>query len=196
MDRKQKRLRLTIIISSIILWLTANLYYFWIKVAGGVFLITGSIEIVCFLTVITATIVLVYKTIRHSEWKMVKNYLTIGVAVFVLTALNIRQLRVNENTFQSPVKMRACYEGTMNTSHLYFRKNGSFEDFNIDWFALVHYSSGTWVQHADTLLLHFDGEKPRPLGEKIIIKDGYLHKLEADTLQPTYYYMGYCKGLN
>lgn len=73
MDRKQKRLRLTIIISATILWLTANMYYFWIKVAGGIFLVTGLIEIVCFLIVIAATIVLVYKTIRHSEWKMVKD---------------------------------------------------------------------------------------------------------------------------
>ena len=110
--------------------------------------------------------------------------------------MNIRQLRANENTFQSPVKMRACYEGTMNSSHLYFRESGSFEDFNIGWFAFVHYSKGTWIQHGDTLLLHFEGEKPKPLGEKIIIKDDYLYKLEADTLQPTYYYMGNCKGLN
>jgi hypothetical protein len=92
--------------------------------------------------------------------------------------------------------MRACYEGTMNTSHLYFRENGSFEDFNIGWFAFVHYSNGTWKQDGDTLFLNFKGEKSRLLGEKIIIKDDILYKIQRDTLIPTHYFFGYCKGLN
>jgi hypothetical protein len=196
MNNKQKRIRLTIIISTVILWLTVNMYYFWVKVAGGVFLVTGLIELTCFLTLLIATAILSIRIIKHSDWRNLKNFLTIGLIILVLTVLNIRQLRANENTFQSPVKMRACYEGTMNTSHLYFRENGTFEDFNIGWFAFVHYTKGTWEQQRDTLLLDFKGESPGLIDKKMIIKDDYLFKIQADTLTPTYYYMGYCKGLN
>jgi len=142
MNRKQKRLRLTIIISAVILWLTANLYYFWVKVAGAVFLVTGLIEIACFITVIVATIILAVRVIRLKDWRNLNNYMTLGLTILVLTVLNFGILRANENTFQSPVKMRACYEGTMNTSRLYFRENGTFEDFNIGWFAF--FSLSTW----------------------------------------------------
>jgi hypothetical protein len=196
MDRKQKLIRLKITISAILLWLTANLYYFWIKVAGGILILTGLIELACFLTVVIGTTILTVRIIRRSDWRNFKNYITIGVTVLVIIALNIRQLEPNEDTFQSPVKMRACYEGTMNTSHLYFRENGSFEDFNIGWFAFVHYSNGTWKQDGDTLFLNFKGEKSRLLGEKIIIKDDILYKIQRDTLIPTHYFFGYCKGLN
>jgi hypothetical protein len=196
MDRKQKLFRLRIWISAILLWLTANLYYFWIRIAGGILILTGLVELACFLTVVIGTTILTVRILRRSDWRNLKNYLTIGVAVLVIIALNIRQLEPNEDTFQSPVKMRACYEGTMNTSHLYFRENGTFEDFNIGWFAFVHYSNGTWKQDGDTLLLKFKGEKNRLLDEKIIIKDYNLYKLQSDTLAPTHYYLGYCKGLN
>jgi hypothetical protein len=196
MDRKQTRIRLTITISVIILWLTANLYYFWVKVAGVIFLITGLVELVCFLTALIASIILTIKIIKKTDWRNLKNILTIGFAVLVLTTMNIKQLQANEDTFQSPVKMRACYEGTMNASHLYFRENGTFEDFNIGWFALVHYISGTWRQEGDTLYLDFKGEKNRLLDKKIVIKDNKLYKVQSDTLVPSHYYLGNCKGLN
>jgi len=183
-------------ISLIILWLTANLYYFWVKVAGMIFLITGLVELACFLTALIASIMLTVRIIKKPEWRKLKNILTIGFAVLVVTTMNFKQLQANEDTFQSPVKIRACYEGTMNTSHLYFRENGTFEDYNIGWFAFVHYISGTWRQDGDTLYLDFDGEKNKLLDEKIVIKDKNLYKVQSDTLVPTHYYLGNCKGLN
>jgi len=170
--------------------------YFWVRVAGGIFLATGLLELVCFFTIVIGTIILIIRIIRLRDWKNVKNYLTIALILFVLTALNMRQLQANENTLQSTVIIRACYEGTMNTSHLYFRKNGTFEDINIGWFAFVHYRKGTWRQCKDTLFLEFAGEKPRLLDNKMIIKGDNLYKKQGDTLVPTYYYLGYCKGRN
>jgi len=196
MKRKQKRLRLIVIIPAAILLLTVNLHYFWVKFAGAVFLVTGLIDIVCFLMVSIAIVILTLKVIRRPDWRNLKNYLTIGLTLPVLATLNIKVLRVNENTFQSPVKIRACYEGIMNTSHLYFRENGSIEDFNIGWFAFVHYHKGTWVEQGDTLRINFEGENPNLLDEKLIIEDNNMYKIQADTLAPTYYYIGYCKGLN
>lgn len=196
MDKKSRILRRAIIISTIILWLTINLYYFWVKVAGGIFLATGIIVIICILIVVVATIIMVIKIISKPNYRNLKNYLTIGFPVLVFIVLNIKQLRAGENTFQSPVVIRACYEGTMNTSRLYFRKNGTFEDFNIGLFAFIHYCGGTWEQNGDTLILDFHGEKPKLLEEKIVIKNKSLYTIQADTLAPIFYYIGYCKGLN
>jgi len=196
MDRKQVRIRLTIIISVIIIWLAANLYYFWVKVAGAIFLITGLVELACFLTALIASIILTVRIIKKSEWRNLKNILTIGFAVLVLTTMNIKQLKANEDTFQSPVKIRACYEGTMNTSHLYFRKNGTFEVFNIGWFAIVNYIPGTWTQEGDTLYLDFKGGENKLLDKKMVIKDNKLYKVDSDTLVPSQYYLGNCRGLN
>jgi hypothetical protein len=102
-------------------------------------------------------------------------------------------MQVNENTFRSPVKIRACYQGTMNTSRLYLRENGNFEDFNIGFFAYVHYYSGTWKQSGDTLMLSFKNKEPHYLGEKLIIKNELLYKIQGDTLSATYYYLGECR---
>ncbi len=97
---------------------------------------------------------------------------------------------MNENTFQSPVKIKARYEGTMNTSRLFLRENGTFEDFNIGWFAYVHYYEGTWKQNKDTFYLQFKyNQKPNLLDNVLIIKGDNIYKIQADTIVPTYYYI-------
>lgn len=133
---------------------------------------------------------------RWSEWRNVKNYLTFGSILLLFVALNRQELRADENTLQSPVKMRACYEGAINTSRLYFREDGTIEEFNVGFWASVHYYHGTWTQKGDTLQINFEGEKNRPLDRKIIIKEGNLYQIQANRLVPTRYYLGHCKGLN
>jgi hypothetical protein len=192
MINKQRRIRILAVTSALILWLVENLYYFWVKIGGGIFLLTGTIELVCILTMVIAALILIWKIIKYIEWKHSSNF----VILALLILLNLPGLEFNENTFQSKVKLRACYEGTMNTSRLFFRENGTFEDFNIGWFAFVHYTSGTWQQSGDTLYLNFSGEKPNLLEEKILIKENNLYKIVNDSLAPTFYYLGYCKGLN
>lgn len=196
MDTKAKKLRVSVAVSSIILWLAANLYYFWVKIVGAVFLLTGIIELVLFLIISIGSLSLFVGIIRFPSFRILENYLTICLSIFVIGSLYFGVFRFNENTFQSPVKIRACYEGTMNTSHLYFREDGTFEDFNIGFFAHVYYIKGTWTQAGDTLELDFEGEKPRLMGERLLIKENYLYSIEEDTLAPTFYYLGHCRGLN
>jgi hypothetical protein len=193
---KQKKFRLIIIFTAFTLLLFVNLYFFFVKIAGFIFLLTGIIELACFLTLLIATLILTYKIIKLSAFRNTSNYLTIGLALLVLIALKVPSLRANENTFQSPVKIKACYEGTMNTSYLYLRENGNFENFNIGWFAYVNYSQGTWKQKTDTIFFDYEGTKIKLLGEKVLIKDENLYRIEADSLYSTFYYLGECKGLN
>jgi hypothetical protein len=134
--------------------------------------------------------------IRDSAWRKVSNFLTVLAIPIAVIISGFDTLTADENTFQSDVKIRACYEGTMNTSRLYFRENGEFEDFNIGFFAHVNYVSGTWKMDADTILLTIKSGQHNLLKDKMIIKDNFLYTVEPDTIKPTFYYLGQCKGLN
>ena len=193
---KQRKIRIIIIVSIIVLYLIANLYYFLVKSNGLLLPLSGLLQLISGLTALIALIILVIHMVRKPEYRNALNYLTIIAVIIVITALRIPALRANENTFQSPVKIRACYEGTMNTSRLFLRENGTFEDFNIGFFGVVYHIKGKWTQTGDTISLQFDGNKSRLLDNKIIIKEGSLYKINADTLFPTHYYLGHCKGLN
>ena len=151
MNRKQQGLRLVIIVPLFIFWLGVNSYYFLVRKAGSLLSIATTVEVICLLIMIVASFILTIKIFKVRNWRNKKNYFTLGSVCLALISLYVPQLHANENTFQSPIKIRACYEGTMNTSHLYFRENGVFEDFNIGWFAFVSYRHGTWKQDGDTL---------------------------------------------
>jgi hypothetical protein len=195
MDR-QLKLRILIIVSLAILILLSNLYYFLVKIGGSVFLIEGIIQLGLSIGVITWTIILLWKMIKNPEWRGSSNYLTILLIPSLIILSGFDSLTANENTFQSNVKIRACYEGTMNTSRLYLRENGEFEDFNIGFFAHVNYVSGLWRMESDTIVLTFKSGSNMILPDKIIIKDNMLFKAEPDSLFILPYYLGHCKGLN
>jgi hypothetical protein len=196
MKNKPKRIRIRLIVSALILWISLNLYYFWIKIGGGIFLIIGIFEIVSFILTIISIISLIIRLIKNISWRYRANYLTLGFGIVVIASLGFHQLRLGEDSFQSDVKLRACYEGTMNTSHLLFRENGTFEDYNIGWFAFVHYMNGTWRQNSDTIFLDSDNELPFSLSDTILVTDDLILNVKNDTIEPSYYYWGYCKGLN
>jgi hypothetical protein len=183
------KLRLTIIFSASLIWLISNLDYFLIKMSVGVSLFIGYIGIFCLLTLITTILILIYKIIKLTEWRNFKNYLTILITGLIITSLNIRLLRADENTLQSPVKLKACREEGNNYSILYLRENGTFENFICGSL----YYHGTWIQYKDSILLKFVGDKPWWFEGKIIIKDNILFCLHGDTLVDTHYYLGDCK---
>jgi hypothetical protein len=193
---KQLRLRLQILLGLALMFLLSNIYFFLIKIGGLVFLIEGLIQLTLFLGLTIWTVTLVWRIVRNSEWRRLANYLTITAIPFVIIASGFDFLTANENTLQSDVRIRACYEGTMNTSRLYLRENGEFEDFNIGFFAYVNYVCGTWRMNGDTIHLTITSGHHNLLKQRMIIKDNFLYAIEQDTLKPTFYYLGQCKGLN
>lgn len=102
----------------------------------------------------------------------------------------------NENTLQSKVILRACYEGTLNTSRLFFRENGTFEDFNLGFLGHVNYSSGQYEMKNDTLYLTITTGESNLLGSTLLLHKNSLLVVEADSLRDSRYYLGHCKGLN
>lgn len=193
---KQLRLRLQILIGLLALLLLSNLYFFLVKIGGFIFLLEGLIQLTLFVSVTIWTGQLIWRIVRKSDWRGIPNFLTVLAIPTAVILSGVDSIKADENTFQSEVKIRACYEGTMNTSRLYFRENGEFEDFNIGFFAVVNYVSGTWKKDGDTISITITSGQHNVLRDKMLIKDNFLYAIEQDTIKPTFYYLGHCKGLN
>lgn len=192
----QLRLRLQILIGIIALFLLSNLYFFLVKLGGFILLIESVIQLTIFICVIFWVIKFIWRIMRIREWRNLANVFTVLAIPTVVILSGWESLTADENTFQSDVKVRACYEGTVNTSRLFLRENGDFEDFNIGFFGIVKYVSGRWKMDGDTIHLTFRSGRNSQLRQRMIIKDSVLFAIEADTIQPTSYYLGHCKGLN
>jgi hypothetical protein len=193
---KQVRLRLQILLGVLILLVLSNLYFFLVKMGGFVFIIESLVQLTILIFLIGWTGTLIWRIIRNPEWRKLSNFLTILAIPFSIVISGFDNLTPDENTLQSKVKIRACYEGTMNTSRLYLRENGNFEDYNIGFFAHVYYVNGTWKMSGDTILLKMKSGQHNVLKDKIIVKDNFLYVIERDTIKPTLYYLGRCKGLS
>mgnify|MGYP001213545107 CR=1 FL=1 len=193
---KQLRLRLQILVGLIVLLLLSNLYFFLIRIGGFIFLLEGLIQLTIFVCVAIWAGKLIFRMIKDSDWRKTSNVLTVLAIPTAVIISGFDTLTVDENTFQSDVKIRACYEGTMNTSRLYLRENGEFEDFDIGFFAHVNYVKGTWRMDGDTILLTIKSGQHNLLNDKMIIKDNFLYAVEHETVKSASYYLGRCKGLN
>jgi hypothetical protein len=193
MDRK---LRLKILFGLFALVAISNLYFFLVKIGGFVFLVQGVIQLVLLIGLMIWTVKLIWGIVVNAELRKVSNFLTLLTIPIAFVTSRVDSLTADENTFQSDVKIRACYEGTMNTSRLYLRENGDFEDFNIGFFGYVNYVSGKWKMEGDTIRLTINSGQHNVLANKMVIKDDVLYAVLPDTTRRTFYYMGRCRGLN
>lgn len=108
----------------------------------------------------------------------------------------LNPLKINLDKIYGQVVFQACYEGTQNQATFKLRKNGKF---NIHWTEVFFYDEffiGNYTKKGDTIVLDFKAKTPRMLGDTLIIKDENLYQFKSDTLIPTHFYLGYCKGLN
>ena len=108
--------------------------------------------------------------------------------------------RLDSESLESEVEFRACYEGTQNQAYIKFRKDKTFE---LNWtgvFFANTWWTGKWSKNNDTIILKYDNEIVKKLGNKILIKDGYLHPIghsmdSAEFYRPMFY-LGFCKHEN
>src|SRR5690349_16552894 len=126
---KQLPIRITIFTSVVIILILGNSTFFLLKSGGWILFITGTFQLVLSLTVLILTITLIYKIIKDENWRRLSNYLAIAAtpASMILSG----SLSIDENTFQSKVVIKACYEGTMNTGRLLLREDNTYEDFEV-----------------------------------------------------------------
>lgn len=186
---KQLLIRIAILTAMVIILILGNSTFFLVKSGGSILFITGTIQLLLSLTVLILTIILIYKIAKDVSWRRLSNYLTI--AAIPVSMILSGSFSTDENTFQSKVVIKACYEGTMNTGRLLLREDNTYEDFEIGFFAHVRYSSGTWKKNGDTILLSFEkGKRHNFLSDTLLIKDEMLYQFQSDTVISTYFYMG------
>ncbi|PWV56390.1 hypothetical protein [Chitinophaga sp. S165] len=106
--------------------------------------------------------------------------------------------RLSSEVIESNVVIRACYEGTQNQATLKFRKDKSFELHWTGVFFSDMWYTGTWEQNGTVLYLKYETEKSSRLGDTLVIKDGYLHKISQLSMEKTrpMFYLGYCRHEN
>lgn len=182
--------------ASLAFWVSTNAFFFLVKLGGPILLVRSFVQMAS----IGLMIWLLIKMVK-SRWPATNkirrtNKLLALISVLLIASTFFNRFSASENTLQSKVVIRACYEGTMNTSRLFFRENGTFEDFNIGFLGHVSYLSGRYEKKSDTLLLTIKPGESDLLGPTLLLHKNRLLVVEADSLRDTRYYLGHCKGLN
>jgi hypothetical protein len=101
---------------------------------------------------------------------------------------------------ESKVIMRGCYAGTQNQAFLLFRQDSTFE---LNWTGVFFYNkwyTGRWKKNRDTIIMQYDKDTVKALGDKIVIRNGYFKPVgkHADTINfhTPMFYVGNCKNEN
>lgn len=126
----------------------------------------------------------------------VKSFFPIIVISAALVSSLFNPLGINLEKTYGETLFRACYEGTQNQATFKLKTENKLEVHWTGAFFYNQYFTGTYSQSGDTLYLNWETETPRLLSDTLVIHEENLFRLQADTLAPTYFYLGYCKGLN
>ena len=135
----------------------------------------------------------IFKKRSHLTFHLVTPSIVIGILLF--DGL-FNPLKLDLDKMYGRVDFQACYEGTQNQAVFKFREGGSFD---IHWTGVFFYDqffTGQYIKKGDTLLLDFDTKPPGKLSDTILVAQGTILSLKSDTLIPTNFYLGHCKGLN
>jgi hypothetical protein len=135
-----------------------------------------------------------------------RNHLSFPILLPALIALTtlaytlFSPWRLDSDKLESPVLIRACFEGTQNQAYIKMRKDKSFE---INWTGVFFYDEwflGTYSQKGDTIFLNYKTDRPYRFGDTILNNGSSLiplNKFKKDSSQYfVAFYLGYCKGLN
>jgi hypothetical protein len=135
------------------------------------------------------------KSVDINLYNLTRNFVTHFVMVMAFDRVfnECDSIRASVNKIEST--FNACYEGTQNTAVFNLRANGTFD---VIWTGVIFCNlyNGNYTKNNDTILLNFQTEIPRQLGDTLIVKEGNLHLLQSDTTFNTHFYLGDCLGLN
>lgn len=106
-------------------------------------------------------------------------------------------LKINvDELIRGKILFKACYEGTQNEAKFYLREE---KKFDVHWTGAFFYDeffTGVYEKKGDTILLKFNKKQLDEFGDTLIIKGEDLFTKQNDSIFPTYFYLGECKGLN
>ena len=195
-----------IIINSIICcaYLLLTIFYYHIDryTSKVICLLLTLLIPITFIAIIACFIKGMIVVYRNRKNLTARSFMPFAICVITLAYTLFSPYQLSSENFnnKSKIVLRACYEGTQNQSTLVFREDKTFELHATGVFFSSFWFSGIYEQSADTLFLHYLTEKPKHLGDTLLIKDDYLFTIHNQQIDASQYfrsfYLGYCKGLN
>lgn len=202
MDNNKARRRTRIVATTCIVYLLLTIFYHHIEKYSP-----DAVRILLTL-LIPITFLLMVVNLMKSLFTILRNRPNLSLPILLPGLISLATLaytlfspwRLDSDSFESPVVIRACFEGTQNQAFIKLRKDKSFE---INWTGVFFYNEwflGTYSQRGDTLFLSYKTDKPYRFGDTIINNGRTLipiNKFKIDSSQYFVpFYLGYCKGLN
>jgi hypothetical protein len=198
MDKKNRN-RIAITITAFCIYTLLTTFYYHIDkyITGILFFILTLLvptTLVIMIVYFFKNAILAFRGIQNLSFQL---FLPLIISTITLIYVFLCPNFDSEN-LESDVAFRACYEGTQNQATLKFREDKTFEYHGTGVFFASNWYYGVYEQKADTLYLHYTTEKPRSLGDTLVINgDNLITINQADSLQRFIpFYLGYCKGLN
>ena len=193
----KRRILVSLVLTTSLLLLTFTQYY-WPQISGFAPPIGITLLLLLLLTVtgkLLSTIITVVKYRKHIRLVIIMPTFIYSLAL-LLVVVNPKCL--NAETYQEEVRYQGCYEGTMNTGIIKFRKSGQFEYTHTGFLGITTFLDGQWQQLGDTILITYTDEKSEFIGSKLLLTEDQFVKIQGDTLVESRgnFYRGYCKGLN
>lgn len=198
-----KTTRRTIIVTTVcVVYLFLTIFYHHIDkyLTGAVFITLNLLIPTAFIMMVVYGIKGLIQIYRNRQNLSFKFCLPTIIALTTLTYTVFSPWRLDSESLESRVLLRACFEGTQNQASIKLRQDKSFE---LNWTGVFGYDEwfiGTYTQKADTFYLHYEKEKPFRFGDTIVNNGASLitiNKFKKDSSQYFVpFYLGYCKGLN
>lgn len=191
-----KNLKVSIIISVLFLCLL-RCRPIWERYPGGFWNILFFLAItILFLWLIIQIGIEIFRLIKQR-----KNLNFISVAPLLVMIISLfdgmyNPLNVDLDSIYGQVNLRACYEGTQNQATIKFRDSGNFEIHATGVFFYDSFHTGKYERAGDSIYTYFDKQPSVLKGDTLLIQDENLYLVKQDSLEPTHFYLGYCKGLN
>ncbi len=183
-------------------YLLLTIFYHHIDkyLSGVIFLVLTLLIPTTFITIIVYLIIGLIQIINNIKNLTFKFCIPTIICFLTLLYTIFSPYRLDSEILESEVEIRACYEGTQNQAYIKFRKDKTFE---LNWTGVFGYDkwwTGKWNKKGDTLLLNYDNEKVKQLGDTVLIDNGYLKPVgtSVDTIEfkRPMFYLGYCKHEN
>lgn len=198
-----KTTRRTLIVTTVcVVYLLLTIFYHHIdkNLTGAVFITLTLLIPTAFIMMVVYAIKGLAQIYRNRQNLSFTFCLPTIIALTTLTYTIFSPWRLDSESLESKVMLRACFEGTQNQAYFKLRQDKSFE---LNWTGVFGYDEwfiGTYTQKADTFYLHYDTKKPYRFGDTIV-NDGEslitINKVMVDSDQYFVpFYLGYCKGLN
>ncbi len=187
-------------ISLIISFLFVGLIRFrpiWERNPGGFWNVLFFLGIaVLFFWLIVKIVIEITRLIKKRKSLTFRLFIPILIMSVLLLDGMLNPLNINLDKIYGQVVFRACYEGTQNQATFKLRDTGKFDIHWTGVFFADNYYTGKYSMSGDTIYMDYHTKMPRLLDDTLIIKNDYLCKLQSDTIVSTFFYLGYCKGLN